>query len=82
MKSIAPTVGLLFIFWIVYLAVNKTDMIVLIFVPAFYALGMYILALAREEEDKALYKGCITASVLFLVALVALIGLVIANVSA
>lgn len=79
MKTLAPTLGLALLFWVVYLLVNKTGLVLLIFVPAFYALGMYILGLAKEEEDRPLYKGCITASVLFLVALLAFIGTVVAH---
>ncbi len=82
MKTLTPTLGLALLFWVVYLLVNKTGLVLLVFIPAFYALGMYVLAVAREEEDKPLYKGCITASVLFLVTLVAFIGLVVAHIRA
>lgn len=82
MKALAPTLGLALIFWATYLLVNRTGLVLLVFVPAFYALGMYILGVAKEEEDRTLYKGCITASVLFLVALVAFIGTIVAHARA
>ncbi|PIR46329.1 MAG: hypothetical protein COV07_04280 [Candidatus Vogelbacteria bacterium CG10_big_fil_rev_8_21_14_0_10_45_14] len=79
MKTIAPTVGLGFLFWVVYIFVNRTDMVVLIFLPAFYALGMYVYGISQENEDPVLYKGCVVASLLFMVSLIALVGLVIVS---